>query len=113
MATRVKITRHDSPGESRFVFDTGSSLSVDVVLTTRAPETTDPARFGKPSLPAGSEVYDVGTNDPGYSAQALYDPSKGQLIISVDGPAGQSPREFVGKSVDECVSRAYEGGAFR
>jgi hypothetical protein len=106
----ARIERETASGEIHFKIDLGGSGMVkDVRLAQRDFHTVDASIFGEPRFSVGSTVYGVETNDPGFSALALWEPSRKSLSIS----AGAAAKRYKGSSLDDCILQAHDDGALQ
>jgi hypothetical protein len=112
MMQSAKMARHEQPDEIRFTFELGENVTKDVVFLRREVQSCDARAFRRLRFEDASEMYDIRTNDGGYSEQALWVPSEGTLSVTTSGSAPGEPREYRGSSLDVLVAQAYDDGAF-
>jgi glutamyl-tRNA synthetase len=111
--TGLRLESEKTPDGIRFeiwIGDGDEHVSADIIFHEAALQITDPSLFGKTAIPIGSESYEVETNSPNCTGNALWDPSSQTLVVRMSGNAAF--REYQRPTLDSCVLAAYKDRAF-
>lgn len=103
-ASKIARVKNGS-AEVRFKIEVDTGAEADVVLTEVATETVDPSDFGMTAVQKDATVYDVATNDPNHSWQALWNKAEKQLVLTTE----QGIKNYSG-SLKGCILQAYGDG---